>query len=346
MPHCFVAWLRCAAKWNACCCAASGNRQIQGMCQELYDHRQWLWTFLRHEGVEPTNNASERRCVMRSSGGSCRLAHRASAAVALWRRCSRLSKPVANSTAMSLLSSPPQSKLISPDNPRPYSSPPGERLRQPLPSALKPYIATKGNWSDQQWREYLWVYYRPTEIADGEVGRVLTALEKTGLAGNTVVVFTSDHGEMMGSHQMITKQKLYEEAAAVPVIVAPLGGAAGLDHQHLISGLDIMPTLLDYAGVDLPATAEGKSLRPLVEGKTVPWRNFLVSEVNGISESRMVRTARYKYIVYPTGDNREQFFDEQQDPGELNNLIAEPSLAGEVATASQPFGPMAKRDPR
>ena len=202
---------------------------------------------------------------------------------------------------------------------------------QPLPSALQAFIAPKGNWSEQQWREYLWVYYRLTEIADGEVGRVLTALKETGLAGNTVVVFTSDHGEMMGSHQMITKQRLYEEAVAVPVIVAPLGGSAGVDQQHLVSGLDIMPTLLDYAGIALPATAEGQSLRPLVEGKTVPWRDFLVSEVNGISESRMVRTARYKYIVYPTGENREQFFDEQEDPGELKNLIAEPALAGEVA---------------
>ena len=202
---------------------------------------------------------------------------------------------------------------------------------QPLPSALQAFIAPKGNWSEQQWREYLWVYYRLTEIADGEVGRVLTALKETGLAGNTVVVFTSDHGEMMGSHQMITKQRLYEEAVAVPVIVAPLGGSPGVDQQHLVSGLDIMPTLLDYAGIALPATAEGQSLRPLVEGKTVPWRDFLVSEVNGISESRMVRTARYKYIVYPTGENREQFFDEQEDPGELKNLIAEPALAGEVA---------------
>ena len=115
------------------------------------------------------------------------------------------------------------------------------------------------------------------------------------------------------------------------MIVAPPGGKAGVDKQHLVSGLDIMPTLLDYAGIAAPASLEGKSLRPLVEGKEVPWRDFVVSEVNVSFEARMVRTARYKYIVFASGENREQFFDMEKDPGELKNLIADPALAGEVA---------------
>lgn len=200
-----------------------------------------------------------------------------------------------------------------------------------LPSALRKFVSQKGDWTEQQWREFLYVYYRLTEISDGEVDRVLAALDQAGLASSTLVVFTSDHGEMMGSHQMVHKQKLYDEAAAVPLIVAPPGGKAGVDGTHLVSGLDILPTLLDYAGIAVPPSLEGKSLRPLVEGKNVPWRDFVVSEVNGSGEARMVRTARYKYIVFAQGDNREQFFDMEQDPGELKNLIADPALATEIA---------------
>jgi choline-sulfatase len=211
--------------------------------------------------------------------------------------------------------------------------PPRPNMRDPgkLPSALQKYVAQKGAWTEQQWREYLYIYYRLVEIADGEAGRVLTALEQTGLASNTIVVFTSDHGEMMGSHRMVTKQKLYEEAAAVPLIVAPPDAKAGVDKTHLVSGLDIMPTLLDYAGIAAPASLEGKSLRPLVEGKDVPWRDFVVSEVNVSAEARMVRTARFKYVVFAAGDDREQFFDMEQDPGEMTNRVADPALAAEVA---------------
>ncbi|MCX6904652.1 MAG: sulfatase-like hydrolase/transferase [Verrucomicrobia bacterium] len=208
---------------------------------------------------------------------------------------------------------------------------PNLRDKEKLPTALNRLINQKGDWTEQQWREYLWVYYRLTEIADGEVGRVLATLDQSGLASNTLVVFTSDHGEMMGSHRMVTKQKLYEESAAVPLVIMPPGGQPGVDKLHLVSGLDIMPTLFDYAGIAIPSSLEGRSLRPLVEGRPTPWREFVVTEnVSGV-DSRMVRTARYKYILFATGENREQFFDLEQDPGELKNLMADTSLAGEVS---------------
>ncbi len=207
---------------------------------------------------------------------------------------------------------------------------PNLRDTEKLPSALQPAVSQKGVWTEQQWREYLWVYYRLCEISDSEAGRVLDALDQSRLTDNTVVVFTSDHGEMMGSHQMIHKQKLYEESVAVPLFVVPPGGKARVDDQHLVSGLDVMPTLLDYAGIAGPASLQGKSLRPLVEGKELPWREFVVSEVNGFGEARMVRTARYKYIVFAEGENREQLFDLEKDPGELKNLIADPALTTEV----------------
>lgn len=200
-----------------------------------------------------------------------------------------------------------------------------------LPTVLNRMVNQKGDWSELQWRQYLWVYYRLTEIADAEVGRVLTALDQSGLAANTVVVFTADHGEMMGSHRMLMKMKLYEESIAVPLIVAPPGYQSKVDKAHLVSGLDIMPTVLDYAGITVPAAAEGRSLRPLVEGQQPAWRDFVVTENVGGADGRALRTARYKYILFGAGENREQFFDLEKDPGELHNLVADPSLTAEVA---------------
>lgn len=208
---------------------------------------------------------------------------------------------------------------------------PNLRAVEKLPSSWQQFADRYAAWTEQQWREYLYVYYRLVETADAEVGRVLAALEQAGLKDNTVVVFTSDHGEMMGSHQMVTKQKLYDEAAAVPLIVAPAGAQPAVNTQHLASGLDIMPTLLDYAGIAAPASLEGRSLRPLVEGKTPAWRDFVASECCTGGDARMIRTARHKYIAFARGENRELFFDMASDPGETKNLIAESALAAEVA---------------
>ena len=198
-----------------------------------------------------------------------------------------------------------------------------------LPSELQKEVRKRADWSDLKWRQYLWVYYQLVESTDNLIGQVLAALDQAELSSNTIVVFTSDHGEMMGSHQLVTKEKLYEESVAVPLIIAPPATAPGVDRSHLISGLDLMPTLLDYAGIAIPATLEGRSLRSLVAGETVAWREFVASETYG-SEARMIRTSRYKYILFARGENREQFFDLEKNPGETNNLIANPALAVEV----------------
>jgi arylsulfatase A-like enzyme len=199
-----------------------------------------------------------------------------------------------------------------------------------LPAVLQKEVRERADWSDLQWRQYLWVYYQLVESSDKLLGQVLDALEQTGLSSNTIVVFTSDHGEMMGSHGLVTKEKLYEESVAVPLIIAPPAAAPSVDRSHLVSGLDLMPTFLDYGGIAAPASLEGRSLRPLVAGKTVPWREFVASETYG-PEARMIRTSRYKYILFAQGENREQFFDLEKDPGEMKNLINESTLAVEVA---------------
>jgi len=186
-------------------------------------------------------------------------------------------------------------------------------------------------WSEQQWRYYIWNYYRQVEMVDAEIGRVLDALEDAGLAGNTLVVFTSDHGDGMGCHKLVQKMYFYDEATAVPFVASWPGRVAeGLkDTTHLVSGLDFAPTLCDFAGIEAPPKARGRSLRPLLEQKPVDWREFVVSE--SAIKGRMVRTPEYKLITYKD-DPVEQLFDMRADPWETRNLIGEAKHADTVAT--------------
>lgn len=186
--------------------------------------------------------------------------------------------------------------------------------------------------SEVKWREYRWAYYRLTEVVDGLIGQVLQALADSLFADNTLIVFTSDHGEMAGSHRLRTKNYMYEEATAVPLIICPPArdSAAAVDRQHLVSGLDILPTLCDYAGIRMSDSYEGSSLRSLVDNPTpsaqASWRRYLVLEINDRTEVRMVRSQRYKYIVYGQGEKREQLFDLDADPGEASNLMRQPNM--------------------
>ena len=178
----------------------------------------------------------------------------------------------------------------------------------------------KTGWSKQQWRYYLWSYYRNIEHLDAEIGRILQALKDCGYAKDTLIVLTSDHGEGLAHHQMVRKNTLYDEAAKVPLLFSWQGHIPEnrTDTTHLVSGLDIMPTLCDYAGIKPPKNMRGESLRPILEGRSIPADNFIVTEVSS-NTGRMVRTPSFKYIVYK--DNSiEQFFDMRTDPGETKNL--------------------------
>lgn len=182
----------------------------------------------------------------------------------------------------------------------------------------------------QDWRRYRFAYYRLVEKVDREIGRILDALRKTGLDENTLVIFSSDHGDLHGAHQLYCKTFFYEEAARVPLLISMKGvGKAGrVDAVHLVSnGLDLFPTICDYAEADVPKELEGHSLRPLLEGRDVlKWRDHLVGEtwLKAINcHGRMVRSKCYKYIVYSWGTHREQLFDMENDPGEMVNLAVE-----------------------
>jgi choline-sulfatase len=189
----------------------------------------------------------------------------------------------------------------------------------------------KGKWDQEHWRYYRWSYYRNIEYVDAEIGRVLQALEDSGHLNDTLIVMTADHGEGMGHHQMVRKSSFYDESVRVPLLFSWPGHVAEnkTDTVHLASGLDIMPTLCDYAGIQPPAQMRGMSLRTLLEGNGRLPHEFIVSEVTK-NTGRMVRTEGFKYITY-TDNQTEQLFDMKTDPGEMKNLVAHSRFASILA---------------
>ena len=194
-----------------------------------------------------------------------------------------------------------------------------------------------GKFTQEDWRTHRWGYYRMIEKADAEIGKLLAALRKADLEDNTLIVFTSDHGECAGAHGFNQKTVLYDESARVPLILAFKGRTSGATTDRLVNtGVDLLPTMLEFAGLQVPKRLPGRSLMPLVLGKPViGWRDHLVvendmsqaGELDGLTprmEGRMVRTERFKYCLYSRGQQRESLVDMQADPGEMTNLAADP----------------------
>lgn len=187
------------------------------------------------------------------------------------------------------------------------------------------------DWPDERWRQYRWTLNRLTERVDAEIAKILKVVDD-----NTLIIFTSDHGDGNGAHKWNQKTLFYEESARVPFIISGKGIAkpGSVDGEHLVqTGLDIFPTICDYAHAEKSNDLRGRSLRPIVEDKPTDWREQLVVE-NDLSPAyghsigvvgRMLRTDKYKYVAYSTGRIRERLTDMRKDPGEMNNLVRDPA---------------------
>ena len=209
-------------------------------------------------------------------------------------------------------------------------------------------------------REFLRIYYACVKLVDDQVGRILEALDATGRADDTIVVFTADHGDMAGGHGMVWKSTstFYDEVARVPLIIRPCGTvspanradtgtASGACRGTLERGAvsdvpacltDIPPTLLDLVDRPIPEHVQGHSLAPYLRGEADPARApaFTFSERvppnrehtrevrPGTRGSFMVRGGGWKYFVY--ADGSEFMYDLAADPGEITNLAADPGL--------------------
>jgi arylsulfatase A-like enzyme len=192
-------------------------------------------------------------------------------------------------------------------------------------------ITSSAAWDDAQWRAYLAAYYHMTEQVDRCVGRILQALADGGWAERTLVVFTSDHGEGCAAHRWVAKNSFYEESIQVPFLISLPGRIpqGRVEERALVSGLDVLPTICDYAGVAAPAVVRGRSLRAVIEDPAVDGRTAVVAEVahrERVSKAerfgRMVRTADWKYTCY--SDGSQELYELREDPGEMRNRINEP----------------------
>lgn len=177
-------------------------------------------------------------------------------------------------------------------------------------------------------RAQLGDYYALITFMDAQIGRILAALEKSGAAGETLVVFSSDQGLALGSHGLMGKQNLYESGMRVPLILAGPGIPEGGRRDALCYLIDVYATLGALTGVTPPAGAEGVSLAGVLEGKTESVREYLLTGYRDVQ--RAVTGKRWKLIRYPKV-NVTQLFDLQSDPHEMRDLSALPEHAGRCA---------------
>ncbi len=188
---------------------------------------------------------------------------------------------------------------------------------------------------------------------DENVGRVLAALDELKLAENTVVVFTSDNGFYLGEHGLGDKRSAYEESIRIPLLVRwpKLGAQArGKLVDKLALNIDLAPTILDLAGVKVPAPMHGQSWRPLLEGDVqaaAQWRTAFLYEYFfernfSIPTVLAVRTQKAKLIQYPGHDDWTELFDLAADPYETKNLAADPDAQGLLAQMRAEFDRQAK----
>ena len=178
-------------------------------------------------------------------------------------------------------------------------------------------------------REHIAAYYAMITHLDDQIGRVMTALEESGHADNTIVIFAGDNGLAVGQHGLLGKQNLYDHSVRVPLSISGPGLPAGTVCDADCYLLDIFPTICEMTGIPIPDTVEGLSLLPVVRGETQRLRDSMFFAY--MSCQRAVRDERFKYVQYDVEERKTvQLFDMDADPAEMSNLAEDPEHAGDV----------------
>jgi len=177
-------------------------------------------------------------------------------------------------------------------------------------------------------RKLIAVYWGYVKLIDEQIGRVMDAMTRLGLADETAVFFSCDHGEFTGSHRLHDKgPAMYEDIYRTPGLVRVPGAPAGTVRDEFVSLLDCTATILDLAGLDTSPAVDSRSLLPLVRGEDVAWEEDIVCEFHGHHfpyPQRMIRTDRFKLVVNP--DSVNELYDLLIDPDELQNLYELPEM--------------------
>lgn len=284
--------------------------------------------------------------------------------------CLSVSFSVPHGSQTSTMYGPKDMTLPANENPELKGNPFYDTLYRPLPGKIPDDTATAPgrfipksilDQDDGRNKTYAYDYTRPTceehwvryfqqiSAMDKSIGDMLETLKRKGWDKNTVIIFCSDNGLLMGEYGMGGKELLFDLTSKVPTFIYdPRLPAAqrGRTDTHLVSSLDITKTILDYAGVPAPAHMEGRSLRPLLAGENTPWRDELFLESlftwRGTPFQEGIRRGKWKYVrmfkvpqpqydyqdedLLTFGSRKpdfEQLFDLEQDPTEHHNLLEE-----------------------
>lgn len=189
-----------------------------------------------------------------------------------------------------------------------------------------------------KYQRYMKDYLRCIASVDDNVGDLLEYLDESGLTENTVIFYTSDQGFYLGDHGWFDKRFMYEESLRMPFLVRyPKEIKAGSVNDDLVQNLDFAPTFLDFAGIDKPADMQGRSLRPLLRGRTPKrWRKSIYYHyyeypaVHSVKRHYGVRTERYKLIHFYHDIDEWELYDLRKDPDELNNVYSDPEYRNVV----------------
>ena len=231
-----------------------------------------------------------------------------------------------------------------------------EVMSNQKPLSIENYISIRptGNWSDKEWIDYRNGYAQLVNCVDARIGRILQSLKENGHDENTVVIFTSDHGDGLGEHGWNQKLAFYDQIIKVPLIIRdPQGLKGSVNHDLVNIGIDLLPTILGFVGID-QNSYPGENLKKIT---TKPLeqitRDYIISEldlsIQGLgtelvpkgahldrllqfesAQARMITDGTYKYIVYNMGENPEVFLDLKSDPNETKNLIEDKNFTQEI----------------
>ncbi len=192
--------------------------------------------------------------------------------------------------------------------------------------------------TDDLRRQCRQAYYASISFMDTQVGVVVDSLERQGLADNTVIVFTSDHGYHMGEHGLWQKMSLFEESARVPMLIVAPGMSKGTISETPVSQIDLFPTLAELCKVTAPANLQGQSLVPMLKDPSHAGRGWALTQVTRGGKRRnakngteadgpyfgySLRTPRWRYTEWDGGAAGKELYDHDNDPRELTNLAGD-----------------------
>ncbi len=228
--------------------------------------------------------------------------------------------------------------------------------QQDIPApGLGSYKREQDQLTDELRRQALQAYYASISFMDAQVGKVIDALDRTGLSDNTVIVFTSDHGYHTGEHGLWQKMSLFEESARVPMLIVAPGAKKGSVAKSPVSQVDLFPTLAELCGIQPPANLQGQSLVPLLKDPNVKGRGWALTQVTRGGAARQsvanknkkkqpaerrffgysLRTDRWRYTEWDGGKEGRELYDHAQDFRELTNLANRPEHAQTIHQLSE-----------